>query len=91
MGGRGWLFHLILPLISVPLNMKRTAGLQGAGSPNRQHMLLRRMKMGIIMRPGFEGFQGSEEKANLREKGSIKDVWVSWCFLRPGPWGLSCK
>ena len=47
--------------------------------------------MGIIMGPGFEGFQGSEEKANLREKGSIKDVWVSWCFLRPGPWGLSCK
>ena len=33
------------------------------------------------MGPGFEVFQGSEEKANLREKGSIKDVCVSWCFL----------
>lgn len=33
------------------------------------------------MGPGFEGFQGSEEKANLREKGTIKDVCVSWCFL----------
>lgn len=33
------------------------------------------------MGPGFKGFQGSEEKANLREKGSIKDVCVSWFFL----------
>ena len=30
------------------------------------------------MGPGFKGFQGSEEKANLREKGSIKDVCVNW-------------
>lgn len=33
------------------------------------------------MGPGFEGFQGSEEKVNLREKGNIRAVWVSWCFL----------
>lgn len=33
------------------------------------------------MGPGFKVFQGSEEKANLRGKGSIKDVCMSWCFL----------